>query len=55
MLRNFENVAKAMKKADSLPVLTPEVKWAQNPEAISLTISIGQVMRPGKLFFKLKI
>ena len=38
----------AQKKADQLPSLTPEVKWAQNPEAISLTISITQVMRPGK-------
>ena len=34
------------KEADDLPSLTPEVKWAQNPEAISLTVSIGSIMRP---------
>ena len=34
------------KEADKLPSLTPEVKWAQNPEALSITISLSQVMKP---------
>lgn len=34
------------KKADSLPMLRPEVKWAQNPEALSLSISLSQIIRP---------
>lgn len=42
-------IAKALemqKEADKLPSLTPEVKWAQNPEALSITISLSQVMKP---------
>jgi len=31
-----------------MPTLTPEVKWAQNPDAISLSIMITQVARPSK-------
>ena len=34
------------KEADNQPSLTPEVKWAQNPEAISLTVGLGQILRP---------
>ena len=34
------------KEADTQPSLTPEVKWAQNPEAISLTVGLGQILRP---------
>ena len=34
------------KEADNQPALTPEVKWAQNPEAISLTVGLGQMLRP---------
>ena len=37
------------KKADTLPSLTPEVKWAQNPEALSLQVSLTQIIKPGKL------
>ena len=39
-------IMEQQKEADDLPSLTPEVKWAQNPEAISLTVSIGSIMRP---------
>lgn len=36
----------AQKEADDQPSLTPEVKWAQNPEAISLTVGLGKILRP---------
>lgn len=39
-------IMEMQKKADTQPTLTPEVKWAQNPEAISLSIMITQVARP---------
>jgi len=39
-------ILEMQKKADALPTLTPEVKWAQNPDAISLSIMITQVARP---------
>ena len=34
------------KKADDLPSLTPEVKWAQNPEALSITVCLSQIFKP---------
>ena len=50
-------IAKAMelqKKADEKPALTPEVKWAQNPDAISLTISLSQILKEKIDQFRLK-
>jgi len=45
-MKLLQNMA-AQKKADEQQTLTPEVKWAQNPEALSLTVSLTQIIKPG--------
>ena len=42
----LQKALELQKKADEQPSLTPQVKWAQNPEALSLTVCLSQIFKP---------